>query len=150
MVRKSYSERIERFRVEEKRNRRHSLSYLWLKLIVFIACGFALYAIHPNYASPWIAIPIILFVAYVVFFILDAECCSRVKILRKKIEVCSHELAALDGDFSAFADGKEYIDSQHPFSIDLDIFGKDSLYQRINRTITQYGSDALARKMMKN
>lgn len=148
MVRKSYSERIERFRVEEKRSRRHSLSYLWLKLIVFIACGFALYAIHPNYASPWIAIPIILFVAYVVFFILDAECCSRVKILRKKIEVCSHELAALDGDFSAFADGKEYIDSQHPFSIDLDIFGKDSLYQRINRTITQYGSDALARKMM--
>ena len=45
-----------------------------------------------------------------------------------------HEEAALSGDFSAFDDGERFIDPHHPFTYDLDIFGKESLYQRINRT----------------
>ncbi|MCR4772856.1 MAG: DNA mismatch repair protein MutS [Prevotella sp.] len=58
--------------------------------------------------------------------------------------VYEDELKYLTGDFSAFDDGARYSDGRHAFAYDLDVFGKDSLYNRINRTVTSGGSDVLA------
>lgn len=58
-----------------------------------------------------------------------------------------HEQAYLEGDFSCFDDGHRYIDPHHPFTFDLDVFGSDSLFQRINRTVTTGGSDFLAAQL---
>ncbi|MDR2915484.1 MAG: DNA mismatch repair protein MutS [Tannerella sp.] len=60
------------------------------------------------------------------------------------IGLCSNELNALDYDFSAFDGEAEQIDAQHPFSLDLDIFGKKSLFQSMNRTVTSIGKIQLA------
>lgn len=148
-VQESYRERIDRFSVEENKYRKYSLYCLWLKLTTFLGCCVSLYAIHPNYASYRIIIPVIFLFGYVVFFVFDAECCSRSKSLRKKIKVCSDELAGMEGDYTAFANGKEFVNPQHPYSIDLDIFGPDSLFHRLNRTVTRHGSTVLAEKLMK-
>lgn len=59
-------------------------------------------------------------------------------------KVYVQELQYLSGDFSCFDDGERYVDARHPFTFDLDVFGKDSLFQRINRTVTTGGSDWLA------
>ena len=48
------------------------------------------------------------------------------------------------GDYSCFADGSEYADPKHPFTYDMDIFGRQSLFQRINRTVSSGGADRLA------
>ncbi|MBO5466579.1 MAG: DNA mismatch repair protein MutS, partial [Prevotella sp.] len=42
------------------------------------------------------------------------------------------------------ADGSEYADPKHPFTYDMDIFGRQSLFQRINRTVSSGGADRLA------
>ncbi len=57
------------------------------------------------------------------------------------------EAAALDGDFAAFDDGERFVDPQHPYTYDLDIFGQESLYQRINRTVTTLGAGRLAESL---
>lgn len=62
-------------------------------------------------------------------------------------KVCENEISYVEGDFTAFHSGSEYIDPNHEFSYDLDIFGPSSLFNRINRTITQKGSDMLAEKL---
>ncbi len=62
-------------------------------------------------------------------------------------KVYAHELQYLSGDFSCFDDGERYVDAHHPFTFDLDVFGKDSLFQRINRTVTTGGSDWLAAQL---
>lgn len=54
------------------------------------------------------------------------------------------ELQALSGDYSSFEDGKEYVNPEHPYSFDLDIFGRRSLFQSINRTCTFFGKVRLA------
>ncbi|MFZ1237257.1 MAG: DNA mismatch repair protein MutS [Prevotella sp.] len=64
-------------------------------------------------------------------------------------KVYQNELLYLDGDFSCFDDGQQYINPNHPFTFDLDIFGRDSLFQRINRTVTTGGSDFLAAQLSK-
>lgn len=62
-------------------------------------------------------------------------------------KVYTQELQYLSGDFSCFDDGERYMDAHHPFTFDLDVFGKDSLFQRINRTGTTGGSDWLAAQL---
>lgn len=54
------------------------------------------------------------------------------------------ELSYLRGDYSCFGSGSRYIDSSHAFTYDMDVFGRDSLFNRINRTVTTGGSDFLA------
>ncbi|MBN2349243.1 MAG: hypothetical protein JXJ22_10415 [Bacteroidales bacterium] len=60
------------------------------------------------------------------------------------IEINKLEIDALDNKISAFPDGTEYIDPNHPFSLDLDIFGEGSVFQFLNRTITRPGKEKLA------
>jgi DNA mismatch repair ATPase MutS len=55
-----------------------------------------------------------------------------------------NEANAFLGDISAFDAGISYIDKDHDFSNDVDIFGISSLFQYLNRTITGSGSDILA------
>ncbi|MBQ2857179.1 MAG: hypothetical protein IJE78_08705, partial [Bacteroidaceae bacterium] len=55
------------------------------------------------------------------------------------------ELASLENDHSAFDGGKEWIDTSHPFSLDLDVFGERSLFQFLNRTCTPFGKETLSR-----
>ena len=54
------------------------------------------------------------------------------------------ENLCLDHLFHSFPDGMEYADLSHPWSHDLDLFGKGSLYQYLNRTSTLKGSALLA------
>ena len=48
---------------------------------------------------------------------------------------------------SGFSSGEQYINPHHEFSLDLDIFGPQSLFHRINRTVTSGGSDFLAKEL---
>lgn len=46
----------------------------------------------------------------------------------------------MDNTWKEFSDiGEEFIDRNHKFSSDLDIFGKNSLFQWINLTKTTFG-----------
>lgn len=61
-----------------------------------------------------------------------------------RVRVNKNEIQALEGDFSAFNCGDKYIDHQHDYSYDIDIFGEGSLFGYLNRCVTSYGSDILA------
>ncbi len=73
------------------------------------------------------------------------------KLFRRKsyteamIRLNDDELKGLEYDFSAFDGAAEKIDAGHPFSLDLDLFGPRSLFQSVNRTVTFYGREQLAR-----
>ena len=42
-------------------------------------------------------------------------------------------------------DGARFASDEHPYSVDLDLFGPGSLYQRVNVAHTRFGQEALAR-----
>lgn len=69
----------------------------------------------------------------------------RKEWLETQARIIQEELQALSGDYSSFEDGKEYVNPEHPYSFDLDIFGQRSLFQSINRTCTFFGKDRLAK-----
>lgn len=68
----------------------------------------------------------------------------RKKVLEHLLSINREECDSLSWEFSAKADGNEYLDPQGLFAHDLDIFGPGSLYQYINRCSTLPGRDRLA------
>ena len=68
---------------------------------------------------------------------------KRKEYLETSIQCDTNELKALDYDFSPFDGASEKVSSEHYFALDLDIFGKNSLFQSINRTCTAYGKKIL-------
>lgn len=68
----------------------------------------------------------------------------RLRHLQMLALINDWEIKSQQNNHSHFADGSEFVDSHHPYSFDLDIFGAGSLFQRINRTSTETGKDKLA------
>ncbi len=54
------------------------------------------------------------------------------------------EIKRLEGDLSGLDNGSEFNDNSHPYSSDLDIFGRHSLFQLVNRTATTPGRIMIA------
>lgn len=115
------------------------------ELVAFAAAiGFvAAYTVHGSYF--WLVGTAAMLIGYVAFRRVDVSNAERVERLTALRSVYEGELDYLDGRFDRFDAGERYVDPCHEFTFDMDIFGRSSLYQRINRTVTQGGADILAR-----
>ncbi len=117
-----------------------------LRLIVFVCCIFSGY-IFWGKSSVIFSITI-----FLVLFLYLVHRSVNAKYLRDKfkllIEINQNELEVLKGNWSSYNDGNEYKNAQHPFAFDMDIFGKKSFFQLINRTVSKKGSDLLAVQLM--
>lgn len=61
-------------------------------------------------------------------------------------EVNEKGIKRLNGEYRDFEDkGEEFLEDDHPFSSDLDVFGQNSLFQMINTTRTKIGRDKLGK-----
>lgn len=69
------------------------------------------------------------------------------KMARSRNAIATAELCSLDGDLSRFHNGSEHLDVSHPFSYDLDIFGKGSVFNLLCRTVTLEGTALLAERL---
>ena len=63
---------------------------------------------------------------------------------KQLITVNDAELLALSGDYLHFEDGSVHTPHDHLYANDIDLFGRASLYQYINRTTSEMGSHSLA------
>jgi DNA mismatch repair ATPase MutS len=71
------------------------------------------------------------------------KCKEQVRLFEALRKTNAHELSYLEGDLSPFKTGNAYIQTDHPYSYDLDIFGEKSIFQHINRTTTAIGEKQL-------
>jgi len=69
---------------------------------------------------------------------------NKIERSDRLIQICQNEIKSMDGDFSPFESGDEYTDPDHSYTYDLDIFGKKSLFNCINRSVTIFGKNRLA------
>lgn len=116
-----------------------------LRLISFIIVGVSVYYF---WGSSILLLPVFIFLALFLFFVhLSVNAKYRRDKLKKMIEINQEELNVLNGNWLHFKEGNEYKDAQHPFALDMDLFGKKSIYQLFNRTVSKKGSDLLAEQL---
>jgi len=83
-------------------------------------------------------------VPFLFLVLLNVRYQQKIILLTNLVKINENELKALSGDYSVFPAGMEYLDYDHPFTYDLDIFGEASVFQSLNRTCTKGGADRLA------
>jgi DNA mismatch repair ATPase MutS len=91
----------------------------------------------------WAAAPIVLLL-FVFLVKKNGQIKEYIQIYDQLLYLHQQEITCQQYDFESYDDGREYMDMQHPYSSDLDIFGRKSLFQFINRTQTIWGRDRLA------
>lgn len=84
------------------------------------------------------------FSAFVILSLIDSTFKKRIKRLEILLAINQKEADALNGNYDAFDPGNEFIDSSHDYTHDLDIFGRGSLFQFINRSASIFGKLRLA------
>ena len=140
-----YQEKADALRAEAVVLRRKTRNFVVAELVSFFAA--VAFAVAYGVTDGWWPLLVAAGVAVLVYLwirSLDVRSSARLGECESWLRVYEGELAALDGDFSHFDDGKCYADPAHPFTTDLDVFGPESLFQRMNRTVTSGGSDHLA------
>lgn len=117
----------------------------WSRLLIvvlMIVLGYVLY--RQNKISMFIGGEVLLFAILVGVVIYHNKIINnKIKIVRF-LEINEKGVKRINGEFRTIEDdGSEYIDDSHPFSSDIDIFGKSSLFQLINDTLTKGGRERL-------
>ena len=145
--RELYTERITTLAEEIRQLNKHNRLVVLLELsAIALAVGCVVaYTMWSNVAA--LVVALLFIAAYVAIRWRDSRNSRMAEEKENLRNVYQKELNYLDGDFSGFASGEQYINPRHAFTLDLDIFGSQSLFHRINRTVTTGGSDFLAKEL---
>ena len=140
----TYRSKAETFGIEAEQRQKLSNRLALARLISFaggLIVFVALSSVSVVAAITALVISLILFA----WLVIRHEMTERQKKRFRHLEEINRlELKCLDGDFSGYKSGEEYAERDHPFSYDLDIFGRASLFQYICRTTSKPASDLLA------
>ncbi len=140
-----YEERVLAFDKEAKKGKSKYIRYSFVRLAYFIAALIVVLLIWVKW-NPFIGIglAVIFLYGFSRFIIWHQRVQQSYQHYQFLFRINQRELSALSGDHSNFAPGNDHIDTQHPYTVDLDIFGDHSLFQFCNRTSSAMGNNSLA------
>lgn len=139
-----YKERIDSNKETLKHIAQKSSMFLYGKLLFFslTISSCIVWFYYSKHDMIWLY-GVISFIIYLILMYLDGKEMDKQRFIQKQNVILSNEISNLSGVFTN-NNGAEYISTKHPYTYDIDIFGENSLFHRINRTITKEGADKLA------
>ncbi|SDL77084.1 MutS domain V [Daejeonella rubra] len=124
--------------------------YSFMRLFA-LAAGIILFYQSIKYELIWLS-----FLIVPIFILGFAWLVSKQSMFQKQMnyfrnlgDVHANELNSLERKSNLYPDGSVYADDLHPYTSDLDIFGKGSLFEMMNRCATVSGNFKLAGWLMK-
>jgi hypothetical protein len=139
-----YKLEIKRLESQKKLYRQLRKKLAWLRFVSLL-----LAIVIPIYLFSFTVFPailsfIILLTLFLYFVLQDIKNNERIASTEQLLAINEREIKVLQHDFFHLPSGEQYQASQHEYSSDLDIFGKASLYQYVNRTSSEQGNQLLA------
>lgn len=120
-----------------------------IRLTIFALSVFFIYLLWSN----WITVTIVGITGLALFlFALSkyTDMKHRKALHSALIEINEEELKISKGTYLHRASGSKFQDPSHQFSYDIDLFGKGSFYQYLNRSVTAEGQSLLAKTLTSN
>ena len=140
-----YQQRQAKFTQIQKQYQRKFNSLSWLRVFIFLLGVLStcfLYQFNQSAAAGLSAI------SFLIAFIVSLKKHNQVEYQRDHsrflADINADELARLQNEFNREETGEAYVEADHYYTDDLDIFGKHSVFKLLNRTHTQAGTQKLA------
>ena len=120
----------------------------WARFFVMLLIAGCFYFLFPYGWSYVTTAAGILSAGFIKLVFADIDNKKLIQHTQQLIEINQDEIKALDGNYFHFDDGSIHAPHEHLYSNDLDIFGKASLYQYINRSTSAMGGNTIANWLM--
>lgn len=130
-------------RLEKKRS-----NLGWLRLAVFLVTVMVAYQVFTT-AGLWGLLPTVIGIGILLYLVsVDVANNAHIRNAKTLIRVNEEELEVLAHRYFDREDGSRFLEPEHPYANDLDIFGKASLYQWLSRCFTEQGKALLAANLL--
>lgn len=113
------------------------------KLLTFGYMIFLIYLLINHSTQPLLLLGIGAILVFIFLTLWDSQIIYRQHLIEELLRINTLESDYLAGNFSALDQGERFNDPAHPYAHDLDLFGEDSLFQHLNRTVTFSGTQKL-------
>jgi DNA mismatch repair ATPase MutS len=139
-----YKEKLKLHTSELKAVRKRGTTIAIIRGAIFLT-ALILCIIFRNYGLAVVSsIVIVSLVPFVYCIKLSLTISKQIRRLKGLVTINRNELNASQGNLSAYENGIEFSNPEHPYCLDLDMFGNKSVFQNINRTCTNFGKKLLA------
>ncbi len=140
----AYNEKITFFNQEIAGEKGKVRTVFYTRLIAFIG-GLALFFFFVQ-QSPALAflVAVVMIILFLVLLKIELRTQRKIDFFKNRIRINENEISMLNNQLDHFDPGKEFINKEHSFIADLDIFGHRSIFQLLNRTCTYTGRTKLA------
>lgn len=144
-----YKTQLEKHQVRVKSLFKKLSLYSLLRLSVFVATAVSVYFTYYQWK---IATVIAVFGIVTFLFLLSKYTDLKQERGRYKrlVKINEDEISIALGHFHERADGSEFQNPSHFYSLDIDLFGKGSFFQFINRTTIKEGTQKLVDSLLAN
>ena len=143
-----YSQCIARYKKESKTlKKRYNLISIgrFVSLFLFLILAYLFYS---SAEIVYLIISILFLVAFLYLLKLHDKIKYLTKVNNALISINEDEISFLNRKEVPFENGVEFVDFEHLYCFDLDIFGDYSLFQNLNRTATYVGKRTLAKQLL--
>ncbi|CAL1520782.1 MutS-related protein [Chitinophaga sp. MM2321] len=140
-----YQQRINDFQQAINKEKKLAAALSWARLISFliiVAGGVLFFRKEGN--AMWLLLAGVALIAFIYLLVRYQKSENKLQLLKTLLNLNEKELQQATTWKPAFEDGSEFINDQHDFSSDLDVFGPASIFQFVNRTGTLSGKNRLA------
>jgi DNA mismatch repair ATPase MutS len=120
----------------------------WIRLGVIIAIAIIAYFVFSGLGAwGWLVVGIGI-AAFLTIVSIDSSNNAAISYTKHLIDINEEELKVLNHDFYQLYDGVGFQPSEHAYAGDVDLFGKASIFQFINRCQTEQGRGLLASNLI--
>ena len=144
-----YHEHSEKYKSEAKRLYKKMTAFSLYRLAVFIIVVFGIYITFQQ----WQVALFIAVMGIVIFLVLLSKYTDikRLRDFNKVLVVINEEeIKIASGDFHNRDEGLRFQELNHFYSLDIDLFGRGSFFQFVNRTTINEGTQKLAEALKAN
>ena len=121
-------------------------------VIRLLFAGLLIFGIYYFFNTTEVVVPLI--VVGIIGFIFLVSKHSNLDRRRSKltalIRINETEINVLNGNLESLATGRKFVDHSHHYSYDIDLFGKGSFFQYLNRTVIESGKKVLGNMLASN
>jgi len=120
----------------------------WLRFIFFAFIIVLIFFFPKMPTVIFVLTESVLAVIFIVLIRKSRDFAQKLNFQMQLLSVYEERIAALNENYEAFDEGNEFSNPEHDYSYDIDLFGKASVFQMLNRTVTPGGKIRLAEKLM--
>lgn len=142
-----YQDKEQYFQILVEKYQKLSRQFSVFRLLWFTLWLAAIWFTTRYNLSVVIIISVFGLIGFVLLVVAHQKILAKKKTYELYLQLNQQEIKVLNHDFAILEDGQEFIDENHFYSHDLDVFGPFSLFQYLNRCFSPQGKGNLAKSL---